>query len=43
MPLLLFWLLSLNVDPPDLPLQVKRELAGVLIFESHAKAGTVCK
>lgn len=23
--------------------QVKRELAGVLIFESHAKAGTVCK
>ena len=24
-------------------LQVKRELASVLIFESHAKAGTVCK
>lgn len=23
--------------------QVKRELAGVLIFESHAKGGTVCK
>lgn len=23
--------------------QVKRELAGVLIFESHAKTGTVCK
>ena len=23
--------------------QVKRELAGVLIFESHAKAGTVCE
>lgn len=22
---------------------VKRELASVLIFESHAKAGTVCK
>lgn len=27
---------------PPLP-QVKRELAGVLIFESHAKAGTVCE
>lgn len=25
------------------PFQVKRELAGVLIFESHAKGGTVCK
>lgn len=24
-------------------LQVKRELAGVLIFESHTKAGTVCE
>ena len=23
--------------------QVKRELSGVLIFESHANAGTVCK
>lgn len=23
--------------------KVKRELAGVLIFESHPKAGTVCK
>lgn len=22
---------------------VKRELASVLVFESHAKAGTVCK
>lgn len=24
-------------------LQVKRELASVVIFESHAKAGTVCE
>lgn len=25
------------------PLQVRRELAAVLLFESHAKAGTVCE
>lgn len=32
---------SLTVVP--LPLQVKRELAAVLLFEPHSKAGTVCK
>lgn len=36
-------LIRLSCEPAPLLAQVKRELAGVLIFESHAKAGTVCK
>uniref|UniRef100_F7IIW2 Rap guanine nucleotide exchange factor 4 n=1 Tax=Callithrix jacchus TaxID=9483 RepID=F7IIW2_CALJA len=32
---------SFTCLPPLAPLRVKRELAGVLIFESHAKGGTV--
>jgi hypothetical protein len=28
---------------PSLHPQVKRELAAVLLFEPHSKAGTVCK
>lgn len=35
--------LKKTLDKFVFPAQVKRELAGVLIFESHANAGTVCK